>query len=98
MTAAYERGWNQLTTAHYSQTEWPSEELIAPLVNDGTSPPPFPCWPVPPASPSNHVEDTDESLFVVETVRLLLPCRPNLPHPLPRAVVQAHLRSPPTQH
>lgn len=37
MTAAYERGWNQLTTAHYSQSEWPSEELIAPLVNDGTS-------------------------------------------------------------
>jgi hypothetical protein len=35
MTAAYERGWNQLTTAHYSQSEWPSEELIAPLVNDG---------------------------------------------------------------
>lgn len=42
MTAAYERGWNQLTTAHYSQSEWPSEELIAPLVNDGASLPPDP--------------------------------------------------------
>lgn len=44
MTAAYERGWNQLTTAHYSQSEWPSEELIAPLVNDGASSLPSDAW------------------------------------------------------
>lgn len=37
MTAAYERGWNQLTTQHYSQSEWPSDDLIAPLVNNGES-------------------------------------------------------------
>ena len=35
MTAAYERGWNTLTQAHYSQSEWPSDDLIAPLVNNG---------------------------------------------------------------
>ncbi|KAL7409419.1 eukaryotic translation initiation factor 3 subunit 6 [Mrakia frigida] len=34
MTAAYERGWNTLTQAHYSQSEWPSDDLIAPLVNN----------------------------------------------------------------
>jgi hypothetical protein len=36
MTTAYERGWQTLTQAHYSQSEWPSDELIAPLVNNGT--------------------------------------------------------------
>lgn len=28
----YESGWNKLTEAHYSQSEWPEAEVIAPLV------------------------------------------------------------------
>ncbi|KAI0251042.1 eukaryotic translation initiation factor 3 subunit 6 [Lactifluus subvellereus] len=34
ITVAYESGWNRLTEKHYSKTEWPEAEVIAPLVND----------------------------------------------------------------
>ncbi|CDZ97426.1 eukaryotic translation initiation factor 3 subunit 6 [Phaffia rhodozyma] len=34
LTAAYERGWNALTQQHYSQSEWPSEEAVASLVDN----------------------------------------------------------------
>lgn len=37
ITVAYESGWNRLTEKHYSKTEWPEAEVIAPLVNDGSS-------------------------------------------------------------
>jgi hypothetical protein len=37
ITVAYESGWNRLTEKHYSKTEWPEAEVIAPLVNDGLS-------------------------------------------------------------
>ena len=33
---AYDSGWNRLTEKHYSKTEWPEAEVIAPLVNDGS--------------------------------------------------------------
>jgi translation initiation factor 3 subunit L len=35
ITVAYDSGWNRLTEKHYSKTEWPEAEVIAPLVNDG---------------------------------------------------------------
>ncbi|WWC89153.1 eukaryotic translation initiation factor 3 subunit L [Kwoniella dendrophila CBS 6074] len=34
ITTMYESGWNKLTQAHYSQTEWPEAELISPLVGN----------------------------------------------------------------
>ncbi|KAF8483423.1 eukaryotic translation initiation factor 3 subunit 6 [Russula ochroleuca] len=34
ITVAYDSGWNRLTEKHYSKTEWPEAEVIAPLVND----------------------------------------------------------------
>ncbi|KAI0288326.1 eukaryotic translation initiation factor 3 subunit 6 [Russula brevipes] len=34
ITIAYDSGWNRLTEKHYSKTEWPEAEVIAPLVND----------------------------------------------------------------
>jgi translation initiation factor 3 subunit L len=37
ITVAYESGWNRLTEKYYAKTEWPEAELIAPLVNDGTT-------------------------------------------------------------
>ena len=37
ITVAYESGWNRLTEKFYAKTEWPEAEVIAPLVNDGTS-------------------------------------------------------------
>ena len=37
ITVAYESGWNKYTEKFYARTEWPEAELIAPLVNDGTS-------------------------------------------------------------
>jgi translation initiation factor 3 subunit L len=36
ITVAYDSGWNRLTEKHYSKTEWPEAEVIAPLVNDGS--------------------------------------------------------------
>ena len=37
ITNMYESGWNKLTQAHYSQNEWPEAEVIAPLVQNGSS-------------------------------------------------------------
>jgi translation initiation factor 3 subunit L len=37
ITVAYESGWNKYTEKFYAKTEWPEAEVIAPLVNDGTS-------------------------------------------------------------
>ncbi|ORY32893.1 putative eukaryotic translation initiation factor 3 subunit 6 [Naematelia encephala] len=34
MAGMYEGGWNKLSQAHYSQSEWPEAELIAPLVQN----------------------------------------------------------------
>lgn len=37
ITVAYESGWNKYTEKFYAKTEWPEAEVIAPLVNDGSS-------------------------------------------------------------
>ncbi|GFZ46756.1 Eukaryotic translation initiation factor 3 subunit L [Saitozyma sp. JCM 24511] len=34
ITTMYESGWNKLTQAHYSASEWPEAEIISPLVQN----------------------------------------------------------------